>query len=202
MTRQPDVIDGSEMGVTDLSDAPSPNDPHPRTAPPPRIRPASTWIRVLPALTAIGGMIFGGVLVGVTGKHNDQNGTTSAASTASPITTAQSQPAAAPTTIVKSAPTTVVITRTVGPRPLAVLGDGTYVIPTQALPGTWTTDGVSQINGSLLGCYWARLRSLTGEMNSVIASDNLAPSAQTTISVRGSDAAIKFSGGCQWRRVA
>jgi hypothetical protein len=199
---KPDVLDGPEMGATDLSDPALPRDANPPGPPSPRIYPASTWMRILPALTAIGGMIFGGVLVGVTGKHNDQGGATATSSAASALPSGSALPSAAATTVVRPAPTTVVITRTVAPKPLAKLGDGTYVIPSQASPGTWTTDGVSQINGSLLGCYWARLRSLSGEMSSVIASDNLAPAAQTTISVRTSDTAIKFSGGCQWRRVA
>jgi hypothetical protein len=93
-------------------------------------------------------------------------------------------------------------TVTVSPQPLEQLGDGTFIVPMQARPGTWSTSGVSQISSTLLGCYWARLRSLSGERNSVVASENIALGAPTAITVAPTDKGVKFTGGCQWRRTA
>jgi hypothetical protein len=163
-----------------------------------------SWqIRLLPAITGIAGLIMGGVLVGVTGSRSTDptHGRASRSLPSLPTATAP-----APSTPLPAAPTTVVttvsMTVTVSSQPLADLGDGTYVVPSQAQPGTWSTDGRSQISATLLGCYWARLRSLSGEPKSVIASDNLAMGAPTTITVAATDKAVKFSGGCRWNRIA
>jgi hypothetical protein len=150
--------------------------------------------RLVPAAAFISGLIIGGVLVGVTGTRAAHTGPTPIASspTARPLA-----PTASPSTVTR----TVIKTVTVTPKPLSELNDGTYLVPSQAHPGTWSTNGKSDVAATLIGCYWARLKSLSGEAGAVIASDNLAPSAPTTIAVAPTDAAVKFTGGCQWRRV-
>ncbi len=174
------------------------------------VQPAP-WRRLLPAFMAIGGMIFGGVLVGVTGTRSGHSSaspnpspsppaavtTPSSTTNSSSAQTASSLQATMTATVTATMTTTV----TVPPQPLAQLGDGTYLVPTQARPGIWSTNGVSTISASLLGCYWARLRSTSGEMSAVIASQNLAQGAPTTITVDRTDRAVKFSGGCTWRQI-
>jgi hypothetical protein len=174
------------------------------------VQPAP-WRRLLPAFMAIGGMIFGGVLVGVTGTRSGHSSASrnpspsppAAVTTPSAITNSSSaQTASTPqATMTATVTATMTTTVTVPPQPLAQLGDGTYLVPTQARPGTWSTNGVSTISASLLGCYWARLRSTSGEMSAVIASQNLAQGAPTTITVERTDKAVKFSGGCAWREI-
>jgi glucose/arabinose dehydrogenase len=174
----------------------------PDSPPSPR-RPTPAYLRLLPALTGIAGLVLGGVLVGVTGKRSTESNP--AAPTVTASAAASAAPAPAPTTPVPTpATTTVTATATVtaSPRALAELTDGTYVVPGEASPGTWSTTGQSEISASLLGCYWARLRSLSGQDSAIIASDNLARGAQTTITIERTDKAVKFTGGCRWRRIA
>lgn len=173
-------------------------------------RPVPWQTRLLPAITGIAGLIIGGVLVGVTGSrsadrsqarssslHPSQPATNSAPTTVHP-TSASALVSTPASTVIQTVSRTVTAT----PQPLAQLGDGTFLVPMQVRPGTWSTNGMSQISSSLLGCYWARLRSLSGELDSVIASDNIALGAPTAITVAPTDKAVKFTGGCQWRRIA
>lgn len=169
------------------------------TAPRPT-RQVSRRAVLLPACTAIAGIVFGGVLVGMTGSHAEHPPLASTASQQITLPPGP-EPASTFTTTVPAAPITVVVTRTASPTPLAQLGDGTYRVPAQAAAGLWSTNGISEITGSLLGCYWARLKSLSGDPTSIIASDNLAAGAATTIAVEPGDAALKLSGGCRWSRI-
>jgi hypothetical protein len=145
-------------------------------------------------------MLVGGILVSMSGAHADHAPVPTATRTTPVPVTAQPAPTVT-TTVVAAAPTTMVVTRTASPAPLAHLGDGTYLVPSQAAPGLWSTNGISEITGSLLGCYWARLRSPSGDLTAIIASDNLAAGAATTIAVEPGDAALKLSGGCRWNRI-
>ena len=173
-------------------------------------RPVPWQTRLLPAITGIAGLIIGGVLVGVTGSRSADRThvrsssphlsqpTANSAATSAPSTSASALVSTPPSTVVRTVSRTV----TVSPQPLEQLGDGTFIVPMQDRPGSWSTSGVSQISSTLLGCYWARLRSLSGERNSVIASDNIALGAPTAITVAPTDKAVKFTGGCRWRRTA
>jgi len=171
-------------------------------------RPVPWQTRSLPAITGIAGLIIGGVLVGVTGSrsadrtHSRSSSPHVSRPAANPAATAASSTSASASTPPSTVIQTVSKTVTVFPQPLAQLGDGTFIVPMEVRPGTWSTNGISQISSALLGCYWARLRSLSGESDSVIASDNITKGAPTSITVAPTDKAVKFSGGCQWRRIA
>jgi hypothetical protein len=71
-------------------------------------------------------------------------------------------------------------------------GDGTYLVGHELAAGTYRTDGSG---GS---CYWERLRDTSGEFSAIIS--NQAVSGPSTMTVRGSDEAVRFSGGCTWTR--
>jgi hypothetical protein len=177
-----------------------PSDPTPHPVP---------WqTRLLPAITGIAGLIIGGVLVGVTGSrsadrtHGRSAGPDVSQDARKPAATAASSTFASVSTAPSTVVQTVSRTVTVVPQPLVQLGDGTFMVPMQVPAGTWSTNGISQISSTLLGCYWARLRSLSGEPDSVISSDNIPLGAPTAITVAPTDKAVKFSGGCKWRRIA
>jgi hypothetical protein len=70
--------------------------------------------------------------------------------------------------------------------------DGTFVVGSELAAGTYRTDGSG---GS---CYWERLRDTSGEFDAIIAND--AFSGPNTMTVRASDGAVRFSGGCTWTR--
>lgn len=58
--------------------------------------------------------------------------------------------------------------------PTEPFADGTYVVGLDIAPGTWRTAGQS-------GCYWARLKDLTGDMGSLLANENSPGSAVVAI---------------------
>lgn len=72
--------------------------------------------------------------------------------------------------------------------------DGTYVVGSDIKAGTWHTDGDSDTGG----CYWERDRNLDGDLNSIIANNNI--SGPTTVTVHSSDNAFQVSGDCMWTR--
>lgn len=55
-------------------------------------------------------------------------------------------------------------------------GQGTFIVGTDIAPGTYRGRGD--------GCYWARLRSFTGGLNSIIANDNATGPTVVTINRR------------------
>jgi hypothetical protein len=70
--------------------------------------------------------------------------------------------------------------------------DGTYLVGSELAAGTYRTDG----SGG--HCYWERLRDTSGEFDAIIS--NQAVSGPSTMTVQGSDAAVRFTGGCTWTR--
>jgi hypothetical protein len=61
-------------------------------------------------------------------------------------------------------------------------------------PGKYHTDGEGSFG------YWARLSGLSGDSHDIITNGMV--DGPTTITIKASDAAVKFSGGSTWTRVA
>jgi hypothetical protein len=76
----------------------------------------------------------------------------------------------------------------------SITQDGTYVVGKDIRSGTWHTTG----QGDGIGCYWERDRNLDGDLNSIIANNNI--TGPTTVSVHKKDVAFQTSGGCTWTR--
>ncbi len=70
-------------------------------------------------------------------------------------------------------------------------GQGTFIVGTDIAPGTYRSRGGD-------GCYWQRLSSFTGGLNSIIANDNAVGSAIVTIS--RSDKGFGSNGCGTWTR--
>ncbi|MEP6978399.1 MAG: hypothetical protein ABI948_10140 [Thermoleophilia bacterium] len=70
-------------------------------------------------------------------------------------------------------------------------GEGTYIVGTDITPGTYRARGS--------GCYWARLRSFGGGLNSIIVNDNTTGSTIVTISRR--DKGFQSSRCGTWTRL-
>ncbi|MHC1557555.1 hypothetical protein ACR9E3_01280 [Actinomycetospora sp. C-140] len=103
------------------------------------------------------------------------NGTTTAAENYAPTQVAPSAPATAET---DADPNT--------------FSGGTYVVGQDIQPGTYRTQG----EGSF--CGWSRNRDTTGEFDAIIANGIV--QGPTTVTVRGSDGAVEFSGDCTWTK--
>ena len=78
----------------------------------------------------------------------------------------------------------------------STIGEGTYQIGVVAKPGRYKTT-VPQ-NSS--GCYWERTKDDSGDMDSIIANDNVNPGARASITVNSGEF-FKSSGCGTWTRV-
>lgn len=84
------------------------------------------------------------------------------------------------------------------PAPAAgTVNQGTYVIGTDIPAGTYRTTG-SQAQGQSL-CQWRRLKDTTGDASAILASGTA--TGPTTMTIKPSDGAVEFYGGCIWTRV-
>src|SRR5262245_36466949 len=70
-------------------------------------------------------------------------------------------------------------------------GPGAFIVGTDIAPGTYR----SSRSGD---CYWARLRSFTGSLNSIIA--NGTPGGRTIVTIRRTDRGFRSSGCGTWTR--
>ena len=68
-------------------------------------------------------------------------------------------------------------------------GDGTHVVGKDVSPGTYRAPGGG-------GCYWARLRSFTGSLNSILANAN--PSGPTIVTISRTDRGFQTSSCGTW----
>lgn len=77
----------------------------------------------------------------------------------------------------------------------AIDGDGTFQVGSDVKPGTYRTTG----NDALDGCYWERAKDSTGEMDSIIANDNVTGASYVTI--KATDKIFKSNGCNDWEAV-
>ena len=71
-------------------------------------------------------------------------------------------------------------------------GQGTYLVKTDILPGTYRTPGGKS-------CYWARLRAFTGGTTAIIANDN--PRGPVVVTIAPSDRGFSSARCGTWSRV-
>ena len=101
------------------------------------------------------------------------------------VTTVTSTPAAETKTV------TVTVTPPAPPGPkTAIETNGTFVVNTDIVPGTYRTNGKE-------GCYWARLRSLN---TSDVVDNNISDGPQV-VGILPSDAAFMTKNCGSWHRV-
>ncbi|MEU8774619.1 hypothetical protein [Streptomyces sp. NPDC048606] len=76
----------------------------------------------------------------------------------------------------------------------ALKGAGTFQVGSDVKPGTYRTTGNKD-----LGCYWERLKDASGEVESIIANDNVTGASYVTIAA--TDKLFKSSGCKDWEAV-
>lgn len=85
----------------------------------------------------------------------------------------------------------------VAPSPDSIPGTGTFLVGADVEPGTYRS---APADGSLMAwCYWSRLSSLDGTLDSIIANDG--GDGQKIVTIAASDAAFETSGCGTWERV-
>ncbi|MBH5336597.1 hypothetical protein IHE55_18170 [Streptomyces pactum] len=77
----------------------------------------------------------------------------------------------------------------------AIDGDGTFEVGSDVKPGTYRTTG----NDELGGCYWERAKDSSGEMDSILANDNVTGASYVTI--KPTDKIFKSNGCNDWEAV-
>jgi hypothetical protein len=70
-------------------------------------------------------------------------------------------------------------------------GDGTYRVGKDIRPGTYRTKGGD-------GCYWARLKSFNGSLDSILANDNA--SGPTLVTIKRTDRGFETRRCGNWSR--
>ncbi|MCX5377953.1 hypothetical protein [Streptomyces sp. NBC_00091] len=126
------------------------------------------------ALVAVGACTGGGAADGAKDTKAKP-----AASSAKPGTGEQSQKAAEPKKDDKKA---------------AMRGSGTFQVGSDVQPGTYRTTG-----NKGLGCYWERAKDASGEVDSILANDNVVGASYVTIGA--GDKLFKSTGCKDWEAV-
>ena len=136
-------------------------------------------------------VIAGGVaLFVVIGIHNSGSNTTAPAASVPAL----QQSASGPTLEQQSASVPEAPPAPTGP--VTSFGDGTYVVGTDVVAGTYHTTGpASDGSGS---CYWEREKDTSGNFDSIIAND--LGHGPTTVTISSSDGAFKTSGCNTWNK--
>ena len=134
-------------------------------------------------ITAVAALILGGIIgnVGDTAPTAEP----SATATASKPAEAKSAPSASKAPEAK---------KTTEPVADSTMGEGTYQIGVDAKPGRYKT----QVPQDSANCYWQRTKNDSGDMDSIIANDNLNPGARASITVNSGE--FFKSSGC-WTKV-
>lgn len=78
------------------------------------------------------------------------------------------------------------------PAPARTITAGTWEVPGEVKPGTYTTTGQG------FNCYYARLRSFDGELSSIITNGNLSEGQRGRLTVKKTDKGVELSGDCVW----
>ena len=140
----------------------------------------------------------GGVLAAI--PSGDTTSANEAAASAQPtVTVTQTAPAEpGATTTVPGPKTTVTVTAkpAAPPAPPAAATvmneDGVYLVGTDVKPGTYRSSG----GGT---CYWARLRNLDGDIDSIIANNI---GSNPVVTIRKADKAFETSRCGEWKRIS
>ncbi|WP_327666977.1 hypothetical protein OHN37_18785 [Streptomyces sp. NBC_00485] len=82
----------------------------------------------------------------------------------------------------------------------AFAGDGDFQVGSDVKPGTYRTTGNGDGDGDGDGmCYWERAKDAKGEMDSILANDNVSGTSYVTI--KATDKLFKSSGCKDWTAV-
>lgn len=166
---------------------------------PPVQKPSRRKAWLTHGATAFIALIFGAAI----GGNGESSSATDSARPAPAVTVTKTAGARAPkpaATVTKTPKKTATAkpkpTKKPGP-PDTIEGDGQYLVGEDIQAGTYKTAGPENDNFGL-GCYWARTKNASGEMEAIIANDNITGQSRVTVN-RGEYFETK---GClKWERV-
>jgi len=102
-----------------------------------------------------------------------------------------------PTTKTVTETQTVTQTVTTTPTPATAFSDGTYVVGTQVVAGTYETVNAVSSDGL---CYWARLSGFSGTLDDIIANDDVF-SGHAIVTIASTDVGFQSSGCGPWTKI-
>jgi hypothetical protein len=73
-------------------------------------------------------------------------------------------------------------------------GDGTWIVGEDIQPGSYRTT----VPEDSIGCYWARLGNLTGDLDSILANDNIEPGSRVNVTIDVGDAGFTANRCGNW----
>lgn len=189
-----------------MSDMPPPSSVNPAgvpaTPPPSAVQP-KWWRRRFAKLPvwAWGGIAAVITVIGVAGggANDDTDGATPVVETTveESVETTTDEPEAPEsndTTTTQAPETTVVETTTTQP-PEPGFGGGTLLVGIDIEPGLYA----AEVPASGFGCYWARLADLSGDLDAILANENVSSGAQALVEVLPTDEAFESSGCGRWQ---
>lgn len=165
--------------------------PPSNTEPTPPKRGIATWLKVLliagPAFVLL--MVIVGALLG--SPDSEPAGTRVAVVPSEATTTAATVPAppakpAATAAPAKAAPATI--------------AEGTWEVPGEVKPGTYKVTAPGD-RGDGWACYWARLKDMDGQLDSISDNGNLDAAQRGILVVKKSDRFVDLKGPCVWTAV-
>lgn len=77
------------------------------------------------------------------------------------------------------------------------IGEGTWSVPDQVKPGTYRTT----VPADSFGCYWARLKDLSGGADAIIANGTADKGASTNVRIAATDKGFQSQGCGTWTKV-
>ncbi|WP_051462876.1 hypothetical protein [Haloglycomyces albus] len=77
------------------------------------------------------------------------------------------------------------------------IGAGTWEVGEEISPGTYVTTNTG--DGSLDLCYVARLSGFSGELDDLVANENIEGGMRGRVTVTENDAGVEFTGDCRWQ---
>jgi hypothetical protein len=159
---------------------------YPPAAPPQKKKRLGLWIAG--GATALLLLCCGGIGIAVSQSDDDSD----PEATQPPATAAQKT--AAGTKAVP--PVTKPATKPTTPAQAAqTVGDGTWLVPADVKPGTYTTD----VPEDSSGCYWQRSKNAEGDLDSILANDNVEAGAHVVLTIRKTDKSFKTNDCGDWK---
>lgn len=92
-------------------------------------------------------------------------------------------------------PAATVAARGAQAQPDTTFGSGTLVVGKDVAPGTYQT----VVPATSVGCYWARLSDLSGELDGILANANLEPGDMATVTIKPNDAGFTSNRCGTWQ---
>lgn len=185
--RPADWVPPQEFGA---QDAPQMYGPAPEA----EAKPKRRWVPIVGALIA--GMLVGAGAMSGNQSESAAPGPAPTVTVTAPAEAGEAAPAEEVTVTVTAEPPAIeqaVIEEPAQEGPATSFGDGTYEVGTEIAPGQYRSEG-----GDL--CYWARLKSFSGELDDIIAND-LGGSGTLRVTIRESDVGFETARCGTWEKV-